>query len=1148
MMYLHPGAIFGKRFDPFVASMATQDDPCPPSVEELDPGAFAVDRLVEVASRTWPGINQPGGVARISRVYFQEDDEGGNIDDPTGKTGQNVPTHVDVLYVVGRSKEKRVPIEYVTLAPQYERPSIGARSVGTGLRDRGLILGRCRRCGSLRKDCGSCDWRMEEQLGEEVSTVVHPTKSRRTKSKPLQHDMSNVNDVGDSSDSSDEQDDIALSNLISASRKRYRRHLRNRKLFQTLSTTAEGSLHAAQDGQSVQQTENSNRTMQQSALQIPQDRRDSSSDGDDEDLDELWSRSEHRYRRYAAKRTRWESRQRRRTVAQRDTHMSILETLGRATTTTTHTNAKPKHAISGKDDTDTESNKIPHETLNRMGKKLQRPERQTLSTGDCSDEGPSFEVTERSSPGHLEMQSDDSSINEVASYLSDKNDELYRSGRRDVEDASTERHINRDELTLSQFIQPEGRDAAEGLPADMVDRTRSIPFVGLAQFFNDTANFLENDAIPSFQLQLAEIQHRWRILHIQTQDETSDSSKEILESCAQLWSDATSQLVRDGTDQCRAALRLLGDRKLFKKHRNSLTPQQRKEIRGTASVETRDLRLDAIEELVDSIVLALRDLSAECEQHLSHQYHSDDDDDDRHWRSTGSDDNDSAGDYETQDLVPLSSIQEESRQTLDPCERQLGAFDPHQFATRKRKINNIFHVEQQHTKHRNHGSSNGGKGAKKRIARASFVVPDNSTNDRPLNTTALDATARDNPISAIQLGEPISNLQNTNNYDGTESKMPSFGTTEVNLGTPALSSRPLRRNTRPLKEFNTAEPAEPKATHTQRPRQKNRVPISQRMQEFLDKNKEWESGEYGYNTTTTLENLDARPEVKRSRQQRRNVPATRSRKSKNWIATDRHEHASSHESENRAGDDSDQESTSSEGNSELATTQYLIRRLHSPENLLAHVDQQSGAISNNSRSQHSQHQPNDLPESTCTIDRSPVANNGFDQETTTTDNIVNMLQRQGTVTILELISRRDPQFPAHVHLLVKLVQTLDDLETTFNRKSLVELLFLQVVDATYALLHPSGWALKIRNRLQILKSLEPIRDELAKVAFPTESASTCIVRHLESQKWRVSGDETSVFVSSLDPALWRDFVLSGDCSLQFEGELNPQIVEPTDND
>ena len=109
---------------------------------------ITVGRLVEVASRTWPGINKPGGVAKVTNVYFDEVFEKDN-GPAIGEKKDRDSTHVDVQYVLGNSKEKRVPIEYVQIASQYEEISRSSTAISS-LRDRSLLLGRCLNCGSLR--------------------------------------------------------------------------------------------------------------------------------------------------------------------------------------------------------------------------------------------------------------------------------------------------------------------------------------------------------------------------------------------------------------------------------------------------------------------------------------------------------------------------------------------------------------------------------------------------------------------------------------------------------------------------------------------------------------------------------------------------------------------------------------------------------------------------------------------------------------------------------------------------------------------------------------------------------------------------------------------------------------------------------------
>lgn len=88
---------------------------------------FSVGQLVNVESRTWPGINQPGGVGRITGL------------------GRD---RVSIKYVLDGRHEKEVDIQYV-----HAQEQLSSRS----LRNRSMLLGRCRNCGSLRRDCGSCD-------------------------------------------------------------------------------------------------------------------------------------------------------------------------------------------------------------------------------------------------------------------------------------------------------------------------------------------------------------------------------------------------------------------------------------------------------------------------------------------------------------------------------------------------------------------------------------------------------------------------------------------------------------------------------------------------------------------------------------------------------------------------------------------------------------------------------------------------------------------------------------------------------------------------------------------------------------------------------------------------------------------------------
>lgn len=151
-----------------------------------------INAVVQVEPRTWPGINKPGGIAKVTKCHYKCDDD-------------VVVTHVDVSYIVGRGREKMVPLEYVVPAPQYDDSfqrqhgnqnngiahdeKAKNRFQGLQLRDRSVLLGRCKLCGSLRSDCGSCDW-MEEERRRNLSILDGPISENRM-------------DILDSSSSSD---------------------------------------------------------------------------------------------------------------------------------------------------------------------------------------------------------------------------------------------------------------------------------------------------------------------------------------------------------------------------------------------------------------------------------------------------------------------------------------------------------------------------------------------------------------------------------------------------------------------------------------------------------------------------------------------------------------------------------------------------------------------------------------------------------------------------------------------------------------------------------------------------------------------------------------------------------------------------------
>jgi hypothetical protein len=184
--------------------------------------------MVEVLPRTWPGVNKIGGIARVTKCHYHHDDSP-HSSTSTARRSDEKPTHVDVRYVVMGGREKMVPMEYCKPAPQYDHRKQSMillyhhqqqeqqqqnrsgnmsgsntsdnhgcltnvawgdgypKRMRLNLRDRSSLLGRCKLCGSLRSDCGSCDWVAEEkkrlqqineqQVQEEMENVVHVHES-----------------------------------------------------------------------------------------------------------------------------------------------------------------------------------------------------------------------------------------------------------------------------------------------------------------------------------------------------------------------------------------------------------------------------------------------------------------------------------------------------------------------------------------------------------------------------------------------------------------------------------------------------------------------------------------------------------------------------------------------------------------------------------------------------------------------------------------------------------------------------------------------------------------------------------------------------------------------------------------------------------
>ena len=753
---------------------------------------IAVGRLVEVASRTWPGINKPGGVARVIDVNHDNEDK---------------LVSVNVHYILGSSKEKNVPVEYVKLAPQYETLS-SSRSGGgrISLRDRSCLLGRCRRCGSLRTDCGSCDWVMEEQEQRTAgaSTAVNTKKEtasssnksrkinrRRKQTRRKKSTLSSSADVfaskDSSSDSSDSEndgsgsdDDVLLEELLKESRNRFRKHKRkhakfnaimgfDRRSHEDMKKNTEKS--KAKKTSARRETNNANRRVNSAA--VDDELESASSSSSEEDIEDILRRNQRHYSQFR----RHQNRKNRRFMALTSPsllkskssaqlsssassrrwrsfnhkHKSVLELATRAppspardddiVASAQRCNAKKKWKKIHQKDVGQNHSTIPSKTDGGDGCN-DTEELQQMTTQ--SNEGSSSSLQNTSPVGVAEDSSDDDDNYNMSQTLLDDDDdpddavmilEDYEYDElsphqpvntEDYYDETLDPYVDEnDMITLSQFIQPEGQEAVDNLPQDIEDKTKTMPFHELPNFFDTMATQIEYEFLPDFKIKCAELQSE---LHRNTSDatfqrafrsrnndslpsqlqqqgvekDTQHNSKKrrqetilaLLDKCHDCWTALRQELIRNGTDQCRAAFRRMNSDSLYKKNKCTLTKEQRKHY-SPAFLDVRSLRMDSIEDATETLVRKLRSTVDSCEQY---KYDLDidlcDQETNSEDRASSLSSEDDGSDSEAQDCLPCNShdgnrstadVQTDDVVTLDPSERPLAPFDPHMHATRKKR-------------------------------------------------------------------------------------------------------------------------------------------------------------------------------------------------------------------------------------------------------------------------------------------------------------------------------------------------------------------------------------------------------------------------------------------------------------------------------
>ncbi len=1057
---------------------ATNEDSNPTTKNDQDNEKIeliTVGRLVEVASRTWPGINKPGGVARVVQVHFDHDSN----DENQTQANARQPTHVNVRYMVGSSREKRVPIEYVKLAPQYESTTVAtSNNNNTSLRDRSMLLGRCLRCGSLRTDCGSCDWAMEE---EDINFTTRTSSSkpprRKRKNATLLNDDS---DGGSSNSSSNEGDeDLAqLRTLIQRSKQRRRKQ----------TSTGETSLNNSKTLETRRYSKFSRTWRKRYPLLVDDLSSSSSSDTSDSENESGAKGDLQRKSRRLKGRT------------------SILESLGgnnkeqpkrRASSSKSTLKSKSlqQQATSSKSmesssDSDSDLDDIPITSVLNSGKHKNNNNKRSKRTrsGEALVDIPlnTPNTTRRSAV----PTDDDTHVHSYHQQLL----ELEARARFQIEQQQQQPPSNDID---AGFIQPEGQEAVENLPQDMVDLSKDVPYPELGPLFDSMARKLEDEILPDYGLKLANLQHRLRKLQNQALNSDLASFQQLLEEYHLLWEEVRSSVIQKGTDQCQATLRRLLDDKLYKRYRKQLTAAERK--KRPRMMDARNLRMDAMDEAVEAFVRRLKQAVVACETECEAPM------------DTGSDsnsdsfcENDVVSSESDGDGIPITAMVE-----TEASETELAPFQPHQHATRVRK--EPKDATEQSKKKTTTTSSSSKNARRKRPRTINFGQSKTKTSRRRksrVNTN--DAQGNDhNDRQSLEMSET---------EDPSSSRMEEGETELVSFDNSTGRRRKRTVRSRDTLQLGLAEPRDSKES------------ISERMQAFLDANEANGMRIYSDGEEEETERVSNRRQRNYQRRHRRTYPMFEPRTRGNNEST-----VGDNVTINERGEMVVEEEPE-ESHFASYDTQSLFDQLSSGANRIS--VESTEILDDNEIQVIDKNWEGLLSDMEIALSNNPQSMNTFLQR------IYHMLICRGSRTLQDLIASKDTELPLHIRTLSLCVRSLkcvsnEELPIPFSNEKqgfFLDLLVFQLVDALYSVSLPSAWALGIENCERIFQKLSPLRNALASQIPLVEAVSKCIIKSFGCQQWRKSQKKDHVFVSSLDPQCWSNFLETG---TKFE---DPQVT------
>jgi hypothetical protein len=649
--------------------------------------ALFLDCHVEVEDRTWPGMNKQGGIAKVKAI---------------NRTDRSVEVH----FVVGNRKEKGVSLDYIVPAPQYDPQSSGGQHQHkqTILRDRNMLLGRCKRCGSLRTDCGSCD--MEEERTR-LTAYKNPTDVfTRRQSKDASHRNHHASSnakycddfIFDESSSEEDLEEWIRQNqkkiqLLKRERRRLEKEQEEYLEEQEMERArAAGETDKAQKLAKHNTKNNTKRSTHAPAVDTSKWESDDEYDLPlnalkDKDINSLPRDGPTiKKKPYTTRKKPKKLGNRRRKVGNEDvgdTLESVLESLPTPKRSTTRSTEEDLTApFMGGDEASVRSSTCTDdEGCDTSSRQRYVDENIANMEGNADDNMSSCLTMDfMDDQGHFRMDSPGSTVESQASGVV-TNPQYYDDY---PEDFACD-HISDflDDDNLKEFIQPEGQEVAEHLPQDTKDRAADVTYTELPNFFDTEVARLELELLPDAKLKVAKLERE--IKEWESQGASAPEGKELLQSCDSTLKELHVNLIRDGTDQCSSAIKRLQilEKKRYQKEEGQKPSRTERNERDRKTF-ARELKEDSLNRQVEEVIKKLRkaretlqasnsDDEAFSDQHLS-------------CRNSGQ----SYSDNENASVESVSNCVDEGSRARGttvhrPRRRQLSPWDRHKHAKRVRR-------------------------------------------------------------------------------------------------------------------------------------------------------------------------------------------------------------------------------------------------------------------------------------------------------------------------------------------------------------------------------------------------------------------------------------------------------------------------------